>query len=55
MHGGKHSERSAAKNYLKVPEKRKGFIYFGSKTFIMLPKNIKEAQTTNVFKTLLNT
>ena len=40
-------------NDLKVPEKPQtmctGFTYFGSKAFNMLPKNIKEAQTTNVF------
>ena len=49
MHGGKHSERSAAKNDLKAPEKPQtkctGFTYLGSKAFNMLPKNIKEAQT----------
>ena len=57
MHGGKNSDRSAAKNDLKVPKKPKkrctGFPYIGPKLYNMIPKNIKEAQTTNVFKTLL--
>ena len=57
MHEGKHSERSAAKNYLYLPEKTPkrctGFSYIGPKLYNMIPKNIKEAQTTNVFKSLL--
>ena len=50
MHEGKHSERSAAKNYLYLPEKPPkrctGFSYIGPKLYNMIPKNIKEAQTT---------
>ena len=56
-HEGKHSERSAANNDLYVPEKPlkrcTGFSYIGPKLYNMIPKNIKEALTTNVFKTLI--
>ena len=51
MHEEKHSERSAAKNDLYIPENPKkrctGFSYIGPKLYIRIPKNIKEAQTTN--------
>ena len=57
MHGGKNSDRSVSKNDLKVPEKPKknctGFSYIGPKLYNMIPKNIKEAQSTNLFKTSL--
>ena len=57
MHGGKHSERITAKNDLKVPAKPQkrctGFSYIGPKLYNMVPENIKEAYTTNIFKYLL--
>ena len=57
-HKGKHSERCAAKNDLFVPEKPRlkciGFSYIGPKLFNMLPKNVKDAKTTDEFKTKLN-
>ena len=56
-HEGKHSERCAAKNDLFVPEKPRlkciGFSYIGPKLFNMLPKNVKDAKTTDDFKTKL--
>ena len=56
-HEGKHSERCAAKNDLFVPEKPRlkciGFSYIGPKLFNMLPKNVKDAKTTDEFKTKL--
>ena len=57
IHEGKHSERSAANNELYVPEKPRkkctGFSYIGPKLYNMIPKNIKEAKTTDDFKTKL--
>ena len=57
MHKGKHSERCAANNDLFVPEKPWlkciGFSYIGPKLFNMLPKNVKDAKTTDEFKTKL--
>ena len=57
IHEGKHSERSAANNELYVPEnprkKCTGFSYIGPKLYNMIPKNIKEAKTTDDFKTKL--
>ena len=57
MHGGKHSERGAANNEMYVSEiARKrctGFSYIGPKLYNMIPKNIKEAKTTDDFKTKL--
>ena len=56
-HEGKHSERCAAKNDLFVPEKPRlkciGFSYIGPKLFNMLPKNVKDAKTTDDFKNKL--
>ena len=57
MHEGKHSERCAAKNDLFVPEKPRlkciGFSYIGPKLFNMVPKNVKNAKTTDYFKNKL--
>ena len=57
MHEGKHSERCAASNNLFVPEnprkKCTGFSYFGPKLYNMVPKNIKDAKTTDDFKNKL--
>ena len=57
MHEGKHSERSAANNEMYVPEKPRnlctGFSYIGPKLYNMIPKDIKEAKTTDDFKTQL--
>ena len=54
MHEGKHSERSAANNEMYVPETPRkrciGFSYIGPKLYNMIPKNIKEAKTTDDFK-----
>ena len=51
MHEGKHSERCAANNDLFVPEnprnKCTGFFYFGPKLYNMVPKNVKNAKTTD--------
>ena len=56
MHEGKHSERSAANNEMYVPENPRkqctGFSYIGPK-LLMIPKDIKEAKTTDDFKTQL--
>ena len=50
MHEGKHSEKSATKIDLYIPENQNkrctGLSYFGPKFYIGIPKNIKEAQTT---------
>ena len=57
MHEGKHSERIAANNDMYVPEnppkKCTGFSYIGPKLYNIIPKNIKEAKTTDDFKTKL--
>lgn len=57
MHEGKHSERSAANNDLYVPEKPRkkcrGFSYIGPKLYNMVPKNVKDAKTTDDFKNKL--
>ena len=54
---GKHSERSAANNDLYVPEKPRkkciGFSYIGPKLYNMVPKNVKDAKTTDDFKNKL--
>ena len=56
MHEGKHSERSAANNE-NVPENPPkrciGFSFIGPKLYNMIPKDIKEAKTTDDFKTQL--
>ena len=56
-HEGKHSERSAANNDMYVPENPRkrctGFSYIGPKLYNMIPKKIKEAKTTDDFKTQL--
>ena len=53
----KHSERSEAKIEMYVPENPRkrctGFSYFGPKLYNMIPKDIKEAKTTDDFKTQL--
>ena len=54
----KHSERSAANNELYVPQKTKlnvhtGFSYLGPKLYNVIPKNIKNAKSTDDFKTKL--
>ena len=57
MHEGKHSERSAANNDLYVPEKPRkkctGFSYIGPKLYNMVPKSVKDAKTTDDFKSKL--
>ena len=57
MHEGKHSERCAANNDLFVPEKPRlkciGFSYIGPKLFNMVPKIVKDAETTDDFKNKL--
>ena len=55
MHEGNHSERCAANNDLcqKTPEKCTGFSYIGPKLFNMVPKNVKDAKTTDDFKNKL--
>ena len=43
--------------YLEKPKKLKrctGFSYIGPKLYNMLPEYLQEAQTTNVFKTLVD-
>ena len=56
-HEGKHSERCAANNDLFVPENPRlkciGFSYIGPKLFNMVPKNVKDAKTSDDFKTKL--
>ena len=51
----KYSLRSATRNDLKVPEKPMpkfiGFTYNGLKLFNLLPRNLRETQSTNSFKT----
>ena len=51
-----YSLRSAARNDLKVPEKPMpkclGFTYNGAKLFNLIPRNLRETQNTNSFKTL---
>ena len=57
MHEKKHSKRSEAKIEMYVPENPQkrctGFSYFGPKLYNMIPKDIKEAKTTDDFKTQL--
>ena len=57
MHEGIHSERCAANNDLFVPEKPRkkctGFSYFGPKLYNLVPKNVKDAKTTDDFKNKL--
>ena len=52
-----HSERCAANNEFYVPEnprkKCTGSSYIGPKLYNMIPKDIKEAKTTDDFKTKL--
>ena len=53
----RYSLRKIANNFVKVPEipKRKkctGFSYCGAKIFNSLPKNIRETQNINIFKSL---
>ena len=57
MHEGKHSERGAAKNEMFVPEKPRikctGFSYLGPKLYNVIPKETKDAESTDDFKTKL--
>ena len=57
MHERKQSERNTAKDKLYVPKKLRikctGFSYLGPKLYNVIPKDIKEAKTTDDFKTQL--
>jgi hypothetical protein len=57
LHEGKHSERESAKNELYVPMKPRikctGFSYLGPKLYNAIPKEVKEAKSTDDFKTKL--